>query len=168
MQQPASKPFTSSELMPETPLNILAAELGEMVKQIKREAKLRIDAALADLGRQQTEITLRFERLERDHRDRLALVCAGPPGEPGAAGPAGEPGARGKPGAVGAPGATGPVGPAGEPGPVGPAGERGAAGPAGEPGARGEPGAVGEPGAAGPVGPAGEPGPVGPAGERGA
>lgn len=174
------------------PLETLADELGAVAGRIEREAKLRIDAALADVGRQQAEIALLIERLERDLRDRLAALTNGPrgevgpagePGQPGqvgesgsqgepgamgATGPQGEPGAAGEPGPIGQPGPQGLAGAAGEAGPVGPEGAPGKDGPQGPQGPQGDPGPPGSDGALGPQGAVGSAGPQGPQGERGA
>ena len=71
-------------------LDALAEELGAVAGRIEREAKLRIDAAVADLGRRDAERELRVERLEKELRDRLATIKDGERGEQGEPGPAGQ------------------------------------------------------------------------------
>jgi hypothetical protein len=115
-------------------LEALAEQLGEVAGSIERDARLRIDAAIADLRRIDAERELRLVNLERAVADRLAAVRdgergpAGPQGERGEKGDRGEAGPQGERGADGLNGADGPAGPQGE---RGEKGERGEAGPQG-------------------------------------
>ena len=115
-------------------LEALAEQLGEVAGSIERDARLRIDAAIADLRRIDAERELRLVNLERSVADRLAAVRdgergpAGPQGERGEKGDRGEAGPQGERGADGLNGADGPAGPQGE---RGEKGERGEAGPQG-------------------------------------
>lgn len=60
--------------MSNTPLDMLAAELGAISGRIERETRLRIDAWIADVRAAEAERELRFERWERDAETRLAAV----------------------------------------------------------------------------------------------
>jgi hypothetical protein len=141
----------------DTPLELLAGELGAVAGRIEREADLRVTAAVADLNRRIAEAELRIATLAAGIKDGER----GEPGLPGESivGPSGERGPDGPPGRDGESivGPPGPVGPAGESimGPAGPPGERGLDGLPGLAGASGEKGLDGEPG---PVGPPGVPG----------
>lgn len=115
-------------------LEALAEQLGEVAGSIERDARLRIDAAIADLRRIDAERELRLVNIERSVAERLAAVRdgergpAGPPGERGEKGDRGEAGPQGERGADGVNGADGPAGPQGE---RGEKGDRGEAGPQG-------------------------------------
>lgn len=116
--------------MLDTPLEVLAEELGAIAGRHEREINLRVTAALADLARKEAEFDLRIATAEH----KLVSVKDG---APGVAGEQGIPGAAGEPGM---PGETGPPGPAGPPGPQGEPGLDGAPGLVGE---RGDPGLPG-------------------------
>lgn len=183
---PSGHPMPAPSLV-----DTLASELGQVAGRIEREAKLRLDAIVAELRQESAERALQFVTLQRQTLElgerfvtlseridaRIASIKdgepgpAGPPGPPGERGEAGERGEKGETGAdgpVGPAGPTGATGKAGSPGERGDKGEQGAdgpvgpAGPVGAAGARGEKGDTGEAGAVGPLGP------VGPQGERGA
>lgn len=79
-------------------LEALAEQLGEVAGSIERDARLRIDAAIADLRRIDAERELRLVNLERAVADRLAAVRDG---ERGPAGPQGERGEKGERGEAG-------------------------------------------------------------------
>ena len=145
-------------------LEALAEQLGEVAGSIERDARLRIDAAIADLRRIDAERELRLVNLERAVADRLAAVRDG---ERGPAGPQGERGEKGDRGEAGPPGERGADGLNGADGPAGPQGERGEKGDRGEAGPQGERGADGLNGADGPAGPQGERGEKGERGEAG-
>jgi len=108
----------------DTPLELLAGELGAVAGRIEREADLRVTAAVADLNRRIAEAELRIATLAIGIKDGER----GERGEPGESivGPPGEKGLDGLPGRDGE-SIVGPVGPAGPPGesiigPRGPAG----------------------------------------------
>lgn len=182
--------------MSNSPLEVLADELGAVAGRIEREASLRLSAALADMARRDAERELRLSRLEQEISQRVSSVrdgvdgrdgapgpegpqgppgasVRGDPGEPGPQGPPGERGTDGLPGPQGEPGGIGATGPQGErgadglPGPQGPQGEQGPPGPQGDPGPRGETGAAGTPGVPGERGADGAPGDRGPEGPPG-
>ena len=115
-------------------LEALAEQLGEVAGSIERDARLRIDAAIADLRRIDAERELRLVNLERAVADRLAAVRDG---ERGPAGPQGERGEKGDRGEAGPPGERGADGLNGADGPAGPQGERGEKGERGEAGPQG-------------------------------
>ena len=104
--------------MPDTPLDLLARELGTRAGRLERDNDLRVTAALAGFDSRAAQMELRMLAFEH----KAAGVKDGETGPAGPAGPAG------------APGETGPVGPPGEPGPAGEPGQPGEPGPAGEPG----------------------------------
>jgi hypothetical protein len=85
--------------MIDTPLEVLAEELGAITGRMEREAGLRLAAIEADLKRQATEIELRMLAAEI----KATSVKDGEKGE------------RGEPGIPGLAGADGAVGPAGDP-----------------------------------------------------
>lgn len=72
---------SSDRRMAESPLDVLAQELGAVAGRVEREATLRIDAAISDLRRIDAERELRLARLERAIEDRLATVRDGLPGK---------------------------------------------------------------------------------------
>ncbi|MFD0948115.1 hypothetical protein ACFQ1E_17360 [Sphingomonas canadensis] len=74
-----------------SPFELLAEELGAVAGQIERETKLRIDAALSDIGRINAERELRLTLLEQRLADRVAQVRDGEPGPAGRDGKDGEP-----------------------------------------------------------------------------
>jgi Collagen triple helix repeat (20 copies) len=115
--------------MPETPLDLLARELGAITGRMEREDGLRFAALDADLRRQVAELSLRILEAEV----RAAGVKDGEKGE------------RGEPGIPGE-------------SIVGPQGERGEPGERGLDGLAGPPGAPGEKGLDGTLGPSGPPG----------
>ncbi|TGN90923.1 hypothetical protein EOW77_0003565, partial [Bradyrhizobium yuanmingense] len=61
-------------------LDTIAEELGAITGRMEREARLRLDAAIADLRRIDAERELRFANLERLVTDRLATIKDGAPG----------------------------------------------------------------------------------------
>jgi hypothetical protein len=164
MSSASSEP--RSRGMPNSPLEVLADELGAVAGRIERETTLRLSAAIADIRRLDAERELRLSRLEQDIAQRLATVRDGKDGEPGPEGPPGPPGAslKGDPGEPGLPGPPGERGADGLPGPQGERGDPGERGADGVPGERGE---KGDPGEKGDKGDPGERGPPGPPGERG-
>jgi hypothetical protein len=144
----------------DTPLELLAGELGAVAGRIEREADLRVTAAVADLNRRIAEAELRIATLAAGIKDG----DRGEKGLDGERGETGPPGERGEPGERGLDGSPGGCGEKGEPG------EPGAPGLQGEPGAPGERGLDGLPGPAGASGEKGldgEPGPAGPPGAPG-
>lgn len=168
---PQPMPQSAPSVPPPTPLELLAAELGNNARRIEREVRLQVAAELAELRAARAEHELRFAAFEKLLADGLEQLGAaeGPPGPAGPPGPQGEPGEAmvgpaGERGAPGATGATGEAGPAGPAGPPGPSGEPGGPGEAGERGDLGIQGVAGEAGPAGPPGDRGEPGPEGPRG----
>lgn len=74
-------PFDESVTKLTAPLDVLAEEFGAVAGQMKRESRLRIDAAIADLQRRDAERELRFSNLERQIADRLASLKDGEPGK---------------------------------------------------------------------------------------
>ena len=141
----------------DTPLELLAGELGAVAGRIEREADLRVTAAVADLNRRIAEAELRIATLAASIKDGERGE-PGPPGE-SVVGPSGERGPDGPPGRDGE-SIVGPPGPAGE-------SIMGPAGPPGSPGERGLDGLPGLAGASGEKGLDGEPGPAGPPGAPG-
>ena len=144
----------------DTPLELLAGELGAVAGRIEREADLRITAAVADLNRRIAEAELRIATLAAGVKDgergekgldgeRGEIGPAGERGEPGERGLDGSPGERGEKGEPGEPGTPGLNGERGEPGEQGQEGPAGLAGASGEKGLDGEPGPAGSPGAPG-------------------
>jgi hypothetical protein len=111
----------------DTPLELLAGELGAVAGRIEREADLRVTAVVADLNRRIAEAELRIATLVGGIKDGER----GERGEPGESivGPPGEKGLDGLPGRDGE-SIAGPVGPAGPPGEtiIGPRGPAGAPG----------------------------------------
>ncbi|MEY9466294.1 hypothetical protein ABH973_006707 [Bradyrhizobium ottawaense] len=71
--------------MQQSALEALADELGEVAGAIERDARLRIDALLADLGRRDAERELRVVQLERRLEERLSSLKDGAPGRPATA-----------------------------------------------------------------------------------
>lgn len=119
-------------VLDDTPLDLLARELGSVAGRIEREANLRLTAIEADINRKAAELELRVLVFE----GKAAAV---------------KDGERGEKGLDGIPGAPGPEGPQGESGPpgesiVGPQGPEGLAGEKGIDGAPGPAGALGPPG----------------------
>lgn len=130
----------------ESPLEVLADELGSFAAKIERDLRLSLSVTLAEVREEMAtlrartaESELRVVNAERALTDavtgRLATVKDGEPGPPGPpgigeSGPPGTPGdsiegpsgPRGDPGAPGLPGPPGDRGAPGEPGPVGPPG----------------------------------------------
>lgn len=161
---------SSETLMPATPLEVLADELGTVAGRIERDLRQQaatvvgeIREQVADLRAKAAELELGLVRFERDANARieaaLANVKDGRDGEPG---PQGERGVSGDRGEIGAQGERGEPGPIGE---RGFQGERGEQGPQGERGFQGERGEQGPPGERGLDGRDGERGPEGPRGK---
>jgi len=122
--------------MTQSPLEMLAAELGNVARRIERELDLRLTAGLAEIRATVAEMDSRLT-------SRLAELRNGEPGPAGERGPQGSAGERGERGEAGEAGAQGPQGKEGIPGPPGATGERGEKGEVGE---RGERGPEGPPG----------------------
>lgn len=148
---------------PDTPLDLLARELGDVAGRIERDNSLRMAAIEADIHRKAAELELRILTIE----GKAANIKDGEKGLDGLPGSVGDRGETGKTGEKGADGAAGPIGEPGEPGERGIDGAPGLPGIQGVPGERGsdglaglrgEPGEKGMDGAAGSPGPAGEPG----------
>lgn len=114
----------------DTPLELLAGELGAVAGRIERETDLRVTAAVAVLDRRIAEAELRIAMLAASVKDgeRGETGQPGEKGLDGTIGPQGPQGERGDPGEKGANGLGGLRGPQGE------RGDQGADGPAGEPG----------------------------------
>jgi collagen triple helix repeat protein len=113
----------------DTPLELLAGELGAVAGRIEREADLRVTAAVADLNRRIAEAELRIATLVVGIKDGEKGE-RGEPGIPGESivgpqGERGEPGERGLDGLAGPAGAPGEKGLDGAPGPTGPPGAPG-------------------------------------------
>lgn len=71
----------SGQHMPDnSPLDLLAEELGAVAGRIEREASLRIQAAISEIRRIDAERELRLTALERRIGDSLAAVKDGAPG----------------------------------------------------------------------------------------
>lgn len=117
-------------VLDDTPLDLLARELGSVAGRIEREASLRMAAIEADINRKAAELELRVLTIE----NKAAVIKDGERGEKGADGIAGAPGES----IVGPQGEPGPAGESiiGPEGPMGPPGESivGPAGPLGAPG----------------------------------
>lgn len=114
----------------DTPLDLLARELGSVAGRIEREASLRLTAIEADINRKAAELELRVLTIE----SKAAAVKDGERGE------------RGEPGEKGTDGASGIPGEQGEPGERGSDGVPGIAGEPGKNGIEGPPGPAGSPG----------------------
>lgn len=166
-----------SAVLTQTPLEILADELGIVAGRIEREIRQTLEAATANARAKLAELELKVARLEQEARDKIATLHdgeQGPQGQPGERGsdgkegPQGERGERGPQGEIGPQGEPGQKGDQGErglPGSNGPPGERGLRGDPGEPGSQGVPGERGEIGLPGERGERGLPGPEGPPGK---
>lgn len=85
--------------MPDTPLDLLAKELGARAGRLEREANLRLAAMEAEFGRRAAELELKAASLKDGERGQDGLP--GPPGERGEKGMDGAPGLDGAPGAPG-------------------------------------------------------------------
>jgi hypothetical protein len=102
---PTPSSADSAAPMTDTPLEILADELGAIAGRLEREVRSDVRAHLAQLEAMKAEFELVVMRLEQDTKARVDAVVAnvrdGRDGEPG---PPGSPGERGASGEAGPPG----------------------------------------------------------------
>lgn len=152
----------------ESPLDILADELGSVAGRIERELRQGYEATIAKLEARIAALELAALRAEAEREAKVSARLAeirngvdgerGERGERGDRGFQGERGEPGEPGERGLDGRDGERGFPGERGEKGEPGERGIQGERGDPGERGLDGRDGEPGMPGERGPEGAPG----------